>query len=371
MAKTLLTIISVLLVFLSTQLQAEARIQVVHAAAVSEEDSQTAASVQVDDTVLVSEIRFGGQAGYSSVPAGERTITVSSAIDGALLAESVSSLEADVDYTLVVAGDGEQREIELLLLEDAVSSPGSGRLILRVIHAGSWEVTPSDELITLRTAAGEPFGELETLAYLDDTGFQSVPAGDHDLKFTSFDGMTNVVDFEPVEWLAGVRRTLVVMGDGVRQPKSVVSIPGGRLEMRVPVDNSVTGWWESALGGNEGFIMQPIPAQNRLVGTIYTWDTEGLGEPLWFTFDTCSTPVGDADCVTPGAFAGTQANAAVYRFAGGVIGDTLPADGFIAGTVSIEFLDCNNAEATVQLDNFGEVTWNLSRLTATMPCNID
>lgn len=371
MAKVHLPVISILFLLMSGLALAEARIQAVHAAALSDDDSLTAASVQVDDMVLVSEFRFGDRRGYTSTPAGDRTITVASTIDDEVLVESMVSLEPDVDYTLVIAGNGEQREVEALLVEDQASSPGSGNLILRVIHAGSWENAPPEEFITLRTAVGEPFGDLGVLGYLDDTGFQPVPAGDHDLKFTSMDGMTNFIDFEPVQWLAGVRRTLVVMGDGIRQPKSVVSIPDGRLQARAPVDNSVTGWWASGLGGNEGFIMQPIPAENRLVGTVYTWDTEGLGEPLWFTFDTCSTPIGDEACVTPGAFSDTRADAAVYRFVGGVIGDTLPADGFIAGTVSIEFLDCNSAEATLELDDAGVVTWDLFRLTATLPCNFE
>ena len=291
-------------------------------------------------------------------------------VDDRLLAELVTDLEADVDYTLVVAGDEVDRDVEILLFEDQAGTPGQGNLLLRVIHAGAWDGA-SEQALSLRTVEGEPYGDLGAMTYRDSSGFQSPPAGSYDLKFTSEDGLTNVIDFEPVEWLAGVRRTLVIMGDGVRQPRGVVSIQDGRLETRTPVDNSVTGWWASALGGNEGFIFQPIPAENRLIGTIYTWDAEGLGQPRWYTFDTCSTEVGEEGCVAPGGFAGTRADAAVYGFSGGVIGDTLPADGFITGEVSIEFVDCSNADVVLQLDNVGIVEWELTRLTATLPCELD
>ena len=57
------------------------------------------------------------------------------------------------------------------------------------------------------------------------------------------------------------------------------------LLLRTPVDNSTNGMWEILEGSGTGFIFMPMPAQNRAVGSWYTYDAEG--NPIFLTFDSC------------------------------------------------------------------------------------
>ncbi len=355
----------------SSLVLAEARVQVVHAAPFADSIEGSSVTVTANGDAVLEEFVFGEFTEYLALPAGDYDFAVTPTGSGEPAIEASVTLESGVDYTVLAIGDGVNQDLALWPLVDDATDPGEGNLNVRVVHAAPFAADPADTEVSIRTAGGDVVNGLVGVPYFAESGFFAVPAGNYDLKVASNDGQTNLIDPLAVDLPAGLDITLIAIGDGVNQPLGVLALPVGQLETRAPVDNSVNGWWASGLGGNEGFIFQPIPAQNRLVGTAYTWDLSGSGDPLWLTFDSCSGDVGGGVCETPGAFDGTEAVAALYAYSGGTVAGSEPADGETIGLVSFEFIDCNTAIAVVELDDGTSVSWDLERLTQTVACTLD
>jgi hypothetical protein len=350
---------------------ADARVQIVHAAPFADTVEGSSVTVTVNGDAVLEDFVFGDFTGYLTLPAGDYDLAVFPTGAGEPAIEAGVTLDSGVDYTVLAVGDGVNQDLALWPLVDDAANPGSGNLNIRVVHAAPFAAALADTEVSIRTAGGDVVAGLVGVPYFAESGFFAIPAGNYDLKVASNDGQTNFIDPLAVDLPAGLDITVIAIGDGVNQPLGILALPVGQLETRAPVDNSVSGWWASALGGNEGFILQPIPAQNRLVGTVYTWDIDGSGDPQWLTFDSCSSEVGAEDCETPGAFDGREAVAGLYFFTGGTIGGTEPAEGDRMGLVSFEFIDCNTAIAVAEAEDGTSISWDLFRLTQTLPCTLD
>lgn len=370
MASTMRVFLSIGLLAVSSMAVSDARVQIVHAAPFADSLDGTSVTVTANGDAVLEGFIFGEFTGYLALPAGDYDLAVipTGGSDPAMAASV--TLESGVDYTVLALGDGVNQELTLWPLVDDAADPGEGNLSVRVVHAAPFAAELADTEVSIRTAGGDVVAGLVGVPYFAESGFFAIPAGNYDLKVATNDGQTNLIDPLPADLPAGIEVTIIAIGDGVNQPLGILALPVGQLETRAPVDHSVNGWWASSLGGNEGFIMLPIPAENRLVGTVYTWDIDGSGDPQWLTFDSCASEVGAEACETPGAFDGTQAMAALYFFSGGTVAGSEPAEGDRIGLVSFEFIDCNTAIAVVETDNGISLSWDLYRLTQTLPCTL-
>ena len=370
MATAMRVFLSIGLLSFSSMAISDARVQIVHVAPFADSLEGTSVTVTANGSNVLEDFLFGDFTEYLELPAGDYDLAVIPTGTNEPAIEASVTLESGVDYTVLAVGDGNNQDLTLWPLVDDTSDPAEGNLNVRIVHAAPFAAELDDTEVSIRTAGGVVVNNLVGVPYFDQTGFFAIPAGTYDLKVASNDGQTNLIDPLPVDLPAGVDVTIVAIGDGVNQPLGILALPVGQLETRAPVNNSVNGWWASDLGGNEGFILQPIPAENRLVGTAYTWDLAGSGESRWYTFDSCASDVGAEQCVTPGAFDGTQSIAALYAYSGGTVAGSEPADGSMIGLVSFEFIDCDTAIAVVELDDGTTVSWDLYRLTQTLPCTL-
>lgn len=350
--------------------QAEVRVQIVHAAPFADSLEGTSVTVTANGGTVLENFLFKDFTEYLTLPAGDYDLAVipTGASEPAITASV--SLESGTDYTVLAVGDGVNQELALWPLVDNVDAPAEGNLNIRVVHAAPFAASSEATEVSIRTAGGTVVNDLVGVPYFAQSGFFPIPAGSYDLKVASNDGGTNFIDPLPADLPPGIDLTVIAIGDGVNQPLGILALPVGELPTRAPVDNSTNGWWQSAAGGNEGFILQPIPAQNRLVGTAYTYDPAGSGAPLWVTFDSCQQEL-DADCAVEGAFDGRTATANVFAFSGGVPGGGEAVSGAVVGTVAFEFIDCDTAIAALELADGTAVTWDLERLTPTFECTLD
>ena len=350
---------------------ADARVQIVHAAPFADSLEGTSVTVTANGGPVLEDFEFLDFTEYLELPAGDYDLAVipTGATEPAITASV--TLESGVDYTVLAVGDGVNQELALWPLVDELTVLDAGNLALRVVHAAPFASDLSDTEVSIRTAGGDVVADLVGVPFFAESGFFEIPAGEYDLKVASNDGSTNFIDPLPVDLPDGVAITVVAVGDGVNQPLGVLALPVGELETRTPVDNSVTGMWGSAAGGNEGFSVHPLPAQNRLVGTGYTFALDGSGGPLWVLFDTCSTDLETGECLTPGGFDGRGGTAAVYLYSEGVVAGEEPAQGDLIGFLDFEFESCLNATATLSLEDGTEVSWDLDRLTSTVDCTLD
>jgi hypothetical protein len=349
------------------QALAQNDLTIVHAAPFAEQLADTSVTISANGSVLAENVEFTQFATFD-VPAGNYDVAITPtgasdpAITGAL------TVEDGTDYTVLAVGDGVNQPLGLLSLVDDAPAPAGGNLNVRVVHAAPFAETAEATEVSIRTAGGTVVNGLVGVPYGVASGFFELPAGTYDLKVASNDGSVNLIDPLPADLPAGADVTVIAIGDGANQPLGILALPIGVLPTRAPVDNSANGWWSTPdTGANEGIIAQPIPAQNRIVGTIYTYAS---GDQAWYTFDSCAGTAGTDECPTPGAFDGRLGEGVIYRFTGADFAGADPANAESVGVFSLEIQSCEEAEILIDFDDQDAVTLNLARLTQSVPCTL-
>ena len=327
---------------LSSQLvSADARVTVAHFAPFAEDIADTSVSVALNGTVALENVKFKDFTGYIDLPAGEYKVDIIPTGTTTIAITKTFTLEDGKDYTVYASGNGTFQPLDLFALADDNTAPASGNVKIRVVHSAPFAPTLEGTEVSIRTAGGDLVAGLQGVPYGVSSGYLELPADTYDLKVASNNGQVNYIDPLPVELPAGTIATLFAVGDIVNQDLAIIATPIAELPLRTPVNNAVNGAFRLDDSEAEGFFLMPLPAQNRLVGSWYTFDAEG--KPVWFTFDSCLSDEGG--CSTPGGFDGESALTTLYLSAGGMPQTTSPV-----GTVEFNVISCDLVEATVTID---------------------
>lgn len=89
------------------------------------------------------------------------------------------------------------------------------------------------------------------------------------------------------------------------------------------------------------------------------------------TFDSCDSMtdgMGGGTCMNPGGFDGMMATTALYSSSGGGPNEEDVVETVKVGEIDFEILNCNEATATVRLDDSEAMTYNARQLTRLFPC---
>ncbi|MDX1381662.1 MAG: DUF4397 domain-containing protein, partial [Xanthomonadales bacterium] len=242
----------------------------------------------------------------------------------------------------------------------------AGNLNIRIVHAAPFAADLAATEVSIRTDGGDLVNGLTGVPYGVDSGFFEIPAGNYDLKVASNDGSVNYIDLAAVDLPAGANVTVYAVGDGTNQPLGAIAFPVGELATEMVVDNRSNGMWEILEGSGTGFVFQPMPSQNRVVGTWYTYDMDGM--PTFLTFDSCQYDPDTAGCATPGGFDGSMAVTTLFSSTGGGPGEDDQVETVPVGEIEFEILGCDDAMATVTLDGEQPVMYTAKQLTRPFPC---
>jgi len=349
---------------------ADARVAVAHFASFADTRDATAVNILVNGNTFLEGVKFGDfTSEYTALPAGTYTIDIVpvGATEPALTGDF--TLEDDMSYTVYAQGNGVTQDLELQALVDNVDMPMEGNLNIRIVHAAPFAADLAATEVSIRTADGMVVNELVGVPYGANSGFFQIPAGTYDLKVASNDGSVNYIDILPAELPAGADVTVFAAGDGSNLDLAVFALPVGELPTRTPVDNRSNGMWEVVEGDGVGFILQPMPSQNRLVGTWYQYDE--MGNPTFFTFDSClevTNDMGEDECSTPGGFDGVMATTSLTLTTNGGTGEGAAAERQKIGEIDFEILGCNDAMATVRLEGAEPAMFTARQLTRPFPC---
>lgn len=369
MLKITTALTAALLMLPSQALFAAAQVAVAHFAPFAEDIEDTAVDIAVNGTVALEGVKFKDFTDYLDFEAGDYTIDVyvaGTADTSEPVITGDFTLEDSFAYTVFASGNGTTQDLVLKALVDTVNVPNFGNLNLRVVHAAPFAADLAATEVSIRTAGGDVVNGLVGVPYGVDSGFFQIPAGTYDLKVASNDGSVNYIDPLPVDLPEGVDITVFAVGDGINQPLGIIAFPVGELPTRSPVDNRSNGMWEIIEGSGTGFVFQPMPSQNRAVGTWYTYDLDG--NPTFLTFDSCQNDGGAEGCAVPGGFDGTMATTALYTSTGGGPNEDDVVETTQVGEIEFEILGCNDALATVTLDGQEPVVYTASQLTRPFPC---
>ncbi|HKJ18603.1 MAG TPA: DUF4397 domain-containing protein [Xanthomonadales bacterium] len=352
---------------------AQANVAVLHLAPFAPDIEDTAVDIYINDALTFPGVLYKDFVDYTELPAGEYDIDIAPAGTTDFVISGTFPLEDGIFYSVAAVGNGAEQPLELLaLVDNDGQNPPAGSSNVRIAHTAPFADTAAGTEVSIRTDGGDVVAGLVGVPYKADSGFLALPEAEYDLKVANNEGTVNYIDPLPVAVPDGATLTLFAIGDGRNQPLGILAFPLGELPTQQPVDNSANGWWNIQEGEGRGIILQPIPAQNRLVGTWYDYDADG--NPVFFTFDSCQedrADDGSFECSTPGAFDGTTAETALFQTTGGGA-DSTEATTTRVGTVTVEVLGCNDLMAVADIDGAPAPEMvTAKRLTQPIPCTIE
>lgn len=360
-------------VFLTTITAAEAavRVRVGHFAPFDNSVDATAVDVTLNGTPIASALKYGqvtdfvgglsdGNSQLAVLPAGSNV---------PVLQQTVALLDGQ-DFTVFILGDGTNQPLQAVVVTEQYPPLASGQFILRFLHAAPTSTDLDSTRVSLRTGDGALVGNVSNFPFGAVSDAFVLPAASYHFKLASPDGSTTLVDTAPIQINAGATVYIVATGDGVHQPLGMTAIPYGALTV-IPgggtVDMSANGAWYNPATSGQGFTFIPIPSQNRLWGTWYTFDANG--NPVWYSLDSCVTP-GQTTCnVIGGGFNNTHAVLGVTAVPHGTFNAGTPPTITPAGQMTVDFTSCSAATAHY-VNGSTDITINLTNLTPAANCTI-
>ena len=353
---------------MSVPTHAAVRARVAHFAPFAADLGATAVDITLNGNPLLSNVEFGAFTDYLDLP-GPGTYQIDVTPVGATspaITQSVSVAD-NTDYTIAAIGDGTAQPLELLAIADDNAAPASGTLKLRVVHAAPFAADLDATKVSIRTSDGQIVAGLASVPYKAYSDVLSLPAGTYHLKVASPDGTTNFIDAAPVALPAGASITVFAIGDVTHRPLGLTAVPVGALTLQTPVDFSTFGAWYNPATSGQGFTFTPVPSQNRLWGTWYTFTPLG-NDQVWYSLDTSVTP-GTTNQDRPGTFDNKHATFAVIKTTGGVFNSGKPVTSTPAGELDVTFDDCTSATATY-INGSQTLQIPLKNLTPTATCTV-
>lgn len=353
---------------LATGLHANPRVLVGHMAPFANSRDGTSVTVRVNGSAVLENFKFrdftpaylalpaAGRYTLEVLPTGTTTVAISATVD----------LAANTDYTVLAIGDGVNQPLSLLPLVDDNSAPMAGSLKLRVVHAAPFGSTEAATAVSIRTDAGAIVGGLANVPYPVASGYLTLPAARYNLKVSTPDGSQNLIDAAPVDLPAGAVLTVVAVGDGRNQSLGFVALPLGDLAIESPVAQQLTGQWIDPNANDQGFNYTSLPREDRATGQWYAFDNSG--RQIWYYLDSCQGTETDP-CPGAGTLNGNGGSFAIYEVTGGRFGVTAPVTKRRAGTLSVQFRDCNTLTLSYNFNlPTAPVSTTLNRLTPALAC---
>jgi hypothetical protein len=333
----------------------------IHVAPLAETESGTAVEFFLNGQQAISNMTYGTFTGFLPLNMGNLEISVRRSSDDSLLVTKSTVLDNSGSHWIYLLGNGDSRPFELRVFDTTVPFIGGGDVPTYLLNAaivdglGPLLLTKADG-----SSAGVSPGGLLPVDF-GQTQYILRQSGYRDYKFTTPDGRINRIDLAPMHLTPPPITDflqLVIIGDGNHHPLSVLSVPGGLLDLLDPVDHSSLGWWDTPnTAAAEGLLIHALPAQNRVVGTIYSYADDDSGAQAWYTFD--------------GIISHRSAMTEVFASTGGRLGGDEPTTLEPVGTLALDFDDCHSGSAELSLETGTEVHWELARLTSEVECGWD
>lgn len=338
------------------------RVNVAHLAPFAAALADTAVSVDVNGSEVLTGVQYKQASGYLTL-ADDGTapgltmleVFAPPGADTAAIMDEVN-LDAETDYTVAAVGDGANLPLILLPLIDDNSAPADGNFKLRIVHAAPFADNLADTAVSIRTDDGDLVAGLTGVEFGVASDYLELPAGTYDLNVATPDGSSRLIDLAPVSLRAGDVVTVFAIGDGVNQDLGFFALfgdgTGAPLATEPPFTTLTPGfngsWWNPETDG-QGFTFEVYPELGSMFVTWYTFDTtfaDGdesavVGEPnqRWLT--------------AQGDFDGTSADLTIYLTEGGIFNDINAVTRTEVGTMTVDFNDCRTATVDYTLDDSG------------------
>lgn len=162
-----------------------------------------AVDVLVDGVVIAPSLNYLGSTTYLTVNAGTRNVRLNLAGTTSTLAESNLLVPSNRNATVFAVGTAASAEV--VLLNDDLSAPASGRAKVRFVH-----LSPDAPPVDLAVTAGAVV--FSNTAFKGDKPFQSIAAGTYDLELRAAGTVTILLPMPSITFEAAKIYTVYARG---------------------------------------------------------------------------------------------------------------------------------------------------------------
>ncbi len=347
---------------LALETSAPTRVNVAHLAPFAMKKVDTAVSVEVNGSEVLSGVEYLQSSGYLTLaengmapgstmlevfaPPGSESPAIMATVD----------LAAETDYTVVAIGDGDNQPLSLLPLVDDNTMPSPGFAKVRIVHSAPFAMNSADTAVSIRTDGGDVVAGLSSVEFGQNSGYLELPVGLYDLNVSTPDGETRLIDLAPVFLNDGDIITVFAVGDIVNQDLGFYATYGNGVSTQLPTEPDfntlnpgLNGAWYNYETPGQGFFIEVFPELEYIFVAWFTYDTtfaDGnemavVGSPnhRWYTAE--------------GTYEGTEASLTLVLSEGGIFNQADVVENSDAGTLNISFDGCRTAMVDYEITDSG------------------
>jgi hypothetical protein len=190
-------------------------------------------TIKLDGTAVLDDFEFADSTEYLPIEAGvDHLIEVFPAGSSTPAISATVNLAAGRYYTALAIGGANGWGLELKLLEDDNAAPTAGKAKVRIGHLAPFAAAVADTLADVRLQDGTVI--LNDVPYGAVAAYLELPAGTYDLKITTADGSTTLIDPFPLELGDGDILSAFAVGDAGNQPAALFILPSGQPGFLAP-----------------------------------------------------------------------------------------------------------------------------------------
>ena len=194
---------------------------------------QTAVTVTLNNTTILTNVLYGQSTAYLTVNDGNNSVAIYA---GSSLTPAISqtiNLVSGTDYSAIAIGDVTNQPLALTLLTDNNTAPASGFAKLRLGHLAPFSNTLPGTAADVRLQDGTPL--ITNVTFSQVASYLTLAAGTYDLKITAPGGYPTLIDPMPVALPTGAIVSAFATGNGGNANLGVFAWPSNAVGSFLPL----------------------------------------------------------------------------------------------------------------------------------------
>ena len=194
-------------------------------------------TIKLNGTTALSNFDYGDSTAYIDLPEGSYLVEVFPQGSSTAAISSTVDLTGGEDYTAIAIGDGVNQPLSLKALLDDNTAPAAGMFKLRLGHLAPFANTLAGTRADVRLDDGTVI--LNDVVFGDVAPYVELAAGTYDLKITTPDGATTLINLAPVSFTSGQILSAFAVGEGSNQPLGGYALPSNALGFFLPLERFI------------------------------------------------------------------------------------------------------------------------------------
>ena len=207
------------------------RLQVAHLAPFA---ATAPVTITLNGSPALTGFDYGDSTAYIDLPEGSYLVEVFPQGSTTPAITATVDLMGGSDYTAIAIGDGANQPLSLKALLDDNTPPAAGNFKLRLGHLAPFANTLPGTTADVRLDDGTVI--LNDVVFGDVAAYTELPAGTYDLKITTPDGSTTLINLAPATFSAGQIVSAFAVGEGNNQPLGGFALPSDAVGFFLPLD---------------------------------------------------------------------------------------------------------------------------------------